>query len=238
MSSKRNLELLTVPEVGSLEDAIGTIEGHKYDSEKVADEITKGIDAYVIQLEAKLPKMIGNISCLGEDIINISENEENRKIDLKISNNNYTIKLVRRAGFEDLNKINFFGRHKKRRVEFSALKIREENSVDYQSMVFEFGGNSRSINNIALRVREVESSYWISERSSDEFVREYLSYVNNRLKMGYALDSMHRDLPHILNQVPTLIGSLYEKNLNLRRQKLDSIQNLHHEVNSLEVPDF
>ena len=80
MSSKRNLELLTVPEVGSLEDAIGTIEGHKYDSEKVADEITKGIDAYVIQLEAKLPKMIGNISCLGEDIINISENEENRKL--------------------------------------------------------------------------------------------------------------------------------------------------------------
>ena len=57
MSSKRNLELLTVPEVGSLEDAIGTIEGHKYDSEKVADEITNGIDAYVIQLEAVLLKI-------------------------------------------------------------------------------------------------------------------------------------------------------------------------------------
>ena len=237
MSSERDLAYLTVPEVSSLEDAIGAIESHKFDSGKVADEINREIDMYILELESKLPKIIGNISCLSNDIINISQNEDKKDTKLSVSGRDYRVKINRCGRWEKTSERKLlFRKDKEKRVEFSELEILE----DYQyplSISFEFEDNSRSMNLIALRISSEGDRSWMTEKTSEIFIKRYLSFVNERLRVN-SFNQIYADLPYLLNQVPSLIGSIYGENLNLRKQKLKSVETLSQEIKSLEVSNF
>lgn len=239
MGSEIDLESLTVPEVVSLEDAIGAIECYKYDSVKVADEIAEGIDAYLLQLEAKLPKMIENISCLGEDIINISKREYERNVELTRLGRIYRIGAERNTRTETpIRKKFIFGGSKKQIVDFSSLRV-GHGSED--CIYFDFEDNSRSMDRIALDIRR---SYGYSRRENIEetnpesFVKKYISLMEKLLRSNVGFNGMYKDIPYLLNQVPSLIGSIYGENLRLRKQKLNSVDVLFKEIKSLEVSDF
>ncbi|MGA2130029.1 MAG: hypothetical protein ABSG05_00215 [Candidatus Pacearchaeota archaeon] len=220
------LKALQSLEVGNVERVIGEVERTKLETEAVADNLEQESYRYMDLMREKLPKVIGNIYLLGNQISGLKDDYHSF----------YPVDLSGESARIEIGK-------KKSKKGFS---LRIDNFIKYAiELKFEKDSNSPTeisflnyeFPNKFLSWKKYKQSYVpkLKARTIEEFTAKFMDFLMS--KNGRE-EGRYDSLPAMLNLIPSLLLRIYQEEQEKYKYKAEQTASKGKKLEELDVSDF